>query len=137
MENASTKTIQEVTAEKIATISPTIADTVATNLAQVEINKRIENVTKAIAKQDQLTKELKKMDKPDVTTYVEGKPVAAMSKKLYDDVQKATEKLDNLNKSIDSALTNNTLDAYNKLAETLKKLDNAGGDKKEGTGHSE
>jgi hypothetical protein len=139
MDNTTTnpKTIQEVTAEKITAISPTIADTVATNLAQIEINKRVENITKAIAKQDQLAKDLKKIDKNDVDTYVDGQPHSAMSKSRFEEIKKAKEKIDNLTKSIDNALTTNTPDAYNKLAETLKKLDNAGGDKKESSGHSE
>lgn len=131
------KTIQEVVAEKITTIGKNIADTVAENLAQSEINKRVELVTKAIAKQDQLEKELKKLDKDDVTTYVGDTPTTAKSKARYDEVKKAKEKFEKLTKDINDALTNNTTEAYSKLTETLKKLDNAGGGQKEGSGNSE
>lgn len=136
MENTP-KTIQEVVAEKITTIGKNIADTVAENLAQSEISKRVELVTKAIAKQDQLEKDIKKIDKDDVTTYVGDTPHTSRSKNRYYEVKKAKEKFEKLTKDINDALNGNTTEAYAKLTETLKKLENAGGGQKEGSGNSE
>ena len=60
-----------------------------------------------------------------------------MSKNRFEEIKKAKEKAEKLTKAIDFALTENTADAYNKLSETLKKLDNAGGNQKESSEDSE
>lgn len=129
-----TPTIQEAVAKKITECGDTVANTVIDKLAEVEISKRVDIITKAIAKQDQLEKDLKKIDgKNDLVTYVDQKPVEAMSKTRFEEIKKAKEKMDNLVKATNLALEQNTSESYTKLTETLKKLDNAGGDKKEGT----
>lgn len=131
------KTIQETVAEKIAGSGPDVLNIVVDKLAEIEISKRVEAITKGISKQDQLEKELKKIDgKNDVITYVEGKEVQSMSKNRFEEIKKAKEKLDGLTKAMDAALSGNTAEAYTKLNETLNKLNNAGGDKKESPGES-
>jgi biopolymer transport protein ExbB/TolQ len=131
------KTIQETVAEKIAGSGPDVLNIVVDKLAEIEISKRVEAITKSISKQDQLEKELKKIDaKNDVITYVEGKEVQSMSKTRFEEIKKAKEKLDGLTKAMDTALSSNTAEAYTKLNETLNKLNNAGGDKKESPGES-
>jgi len=123
-------TIQEKVAEKIAGSGENIADTVVGKLAEVEISRRVDILTQAIKKQEPLEKELKKIDgKDDVTTYVAGTEVKAMSKQRFDDIKKAKESVEKLNVAIEAALKENTTEAYNKLDETLKKLGNAGADK--------
>jgi len=120
------KTIQEAVAEKIAFSNETIANTVIDKLADIEISRRVEILTRAIQKQEPLNKEFKKIDgKEDVTTYVGGVEVKAMSKERYEAIQKAKENIEKLQKAIDVALTENTADSYNKLDETLKKLGGA------------
>lgn len=131
------KTVQETVAEKIAASGPDVLNIVVDKLAEIEISKRVEAVTKGISKQDQLEKELKKIDgKNDVITYVDGKEVQSMSKNRFEEIKKAKEKLDGLTKAMDSALSSNTVEAYAKLNETLNKLNNAGGSKTESSGES-
>ena len=124
-------TIQEKVAEKLTAKAPNVADMVADKLVDVEIQKRIECMTKAINKQDYLEKDLKKIDKDDVTTYSEGKQISAMSKSRYDEIKKLKEKIGKLTGSINTALESNSKESYTKLEETLKKLDNAGNAKTE------
>jgi len=123
------KTIQEAVAEKITQSGENVANTVIEKLAEVEISKRVDTITKAVQKQEQLEKDLKKINKNDVVTYIEGTPTEVMSKNRFEEIKKGKEKIEKLTKAIDFALTQNSFDAYNKLAETLKKLDNAGGNK--------
>jgi predicted transcriptional regulator len=124
------QTIQEKVAEKIAGSGENIADTVVNKLAEVEISKRVDILTQAIKKQEVVEKEFKKVDgKDDVTTYIGGAEVKAMSKARFDEIKKAKENVDKLNAAIEEALTKNTTEAYTKLDETLKKLGNAGADK--------
>ena len=127
------KTIQEVVAEKISACGQTVIDTVVEKLAEVEISKRVEIITKAIAVQDQANGNLKKIDRNDIVTYVDGNQVQSMSKARYDDIKKAKENLEKLTKAIDAALTENTTDTYNKLNDLLK---NAGNNKAESTDSS-
>lgn len=130
------KTIQEAVAEKIAKSGESVANIVVDKLADLEINKRVDAITKAVNKQEQLEKDFKKINKNDVFTYTEGHPIEAMSKNRFDEIKKLKEKMDKLTKAIDFALTQNSLDAYSKLDETLKKLDNVGGNKTEGSTES-
>lgn len=134
---ASKKTIQEVVAEKISQSGENVANIVIDKLAEVEISKRVESISKAIQKQEQLEKDLKKISKNDVVTYVDGAATEVMSKSRFEDIKKGKEKIDKLTKAIDLALTQNTFDSYIKLEDTLKKLDNAGGNKKEGSEETE
>lgn len=129
------KTIQESVADKISASGPDVQNIVVDKLAEIEISKRVESITKAISKQDQLEKEFKKIDgKNDIISYAAGVEVQAMSKNRFEEIKKAKEKLDGLTKVIDAALSSNSSEAYVKLNETLNKLNNAGGDKKESSG---
>jgi len=127
------KTIQEVVAEKISACGQTVIDTVVEKLAEVEISKRVEIITKAISSQDQLRNNLKRIDRNDIITYVGGEQVESMSKARYDEIKKAKEVVEKLTKAIDAALTENTTDTYNKLNDLLK---NAGNNKAESTDSS-
>jgi hypothetical protein len=131
------KTIQEAVAEKIAQSGENVANTVIEKLAEVEISKRVEAITKGIQKQEQLERDLKKINKNDVVTYVDGVATEVMSKNRFEEIRRNKDKIDNLTKAIDLALVQNSFDAYNKLAETLKKLDNVGGNKTESSNDSE
>lgn len=131
------KTIQEAVAEQIIKRSEGVAETVIEMLAGVEISKRVDSITKAIQKQDQLERDYKKINKNDITTYVNGEQVESMSKNRFDEIKKSREALDSLTKTIDLALTQNSNDAYNKLFEILKKNDNGGANKAKGESDSE
>lgn len=119
------KTIQVAVAEKIAGSGEIVVNTVVDKLAEVEISRRIEILTKAIQKQEPLEKDLKKIDgKDDVITYVNGGEVKAMSKERFEAIKKAQENVDKLKNAIELALSENSTDTYNKLDEILKKLNN-------------
>jgi len=132
------KTIQEAVAEKITKSGEDVANVVIDKLAEVEVSKRVDLVLKSVQKLEQIEKDFKKIDKNDVTTYVGGAPQEAMSKARFDEIKKGKEKIAKLSNAIDAALTGNNVDSYNKLAETLKKLDNANsGSKSEESSDSE
>lgn len=113
-------TIQEEVAKKISESGNTVKDTVIGALAQIEINRRVDLVTKAIGKQDALKKDFDKINKDDITTFVDRKPVSAMSDARFKEIKKAEEAMEKLSKAIDKALFENTTDSYNKLAEVIK-----------------
>ena len=126
-------TIQEKVAEKISSCGTTVTNTVVDKLAEVEINKRVDLITKGIAKQEALEKEFKKSHKADIAeTYDEGGTVvtaAQYSKGKLDTIKKDKEKLSGLVKLLELCLDKNLQDDYNKLQETLNKLNNAGNTK--------
>lgn len=130
------KTIQEVVAEKISNSGQLVKETVINKLAEVEVSNRVALITKAIEKQDALEIGLKKINKCDVVTYVGDNQTEVMSKARFEQIKKEKEKIERVTKAIDFALTQNTTDSYNKLSETLKKID-GGGNKNEGSGDSE
>lgn len=133
-------TIQEKVAEKISACGPTVNNAVVDKLAEVEISKRIDLITKGIAKQEALEKEFKKSHKADIAeTYDEGGAVvvsAQYSKGKLDTIKKDKEKLSGLVKLLESCLDKNLQEDYNKLQETLNKLNNAGGSKDSSTTES-
>lgn len=123
-------TIQEKVADKISKCGETVNNTVIDKLAEVEINKRVDLITKAIAKQDALEKEFKKSHRADIAeTYdSEGTVVVAAqySKGKLDTIKKDKEKLSGLIKLIEACLDKNLQDDYSKLQETLNKMSNVG-----------
>lgn len=125
------KTIQQAVAEKLTDFNPLLFNAVADKLAGFEIQKRIELLSKAIQKQEQLDKDLKKIDKNDVVTFAAGNKQEAMSKARFDEINKAKEKVQKLTKAIETCLTENNQDSYTKLTETLNKVSNVGGTQKD------
>lgn len=120
-----TPTVQQVIAERISQSGTKVRETVIDKLAQVEIDKRVELVNKAIKKVEELEKELKKIDRADGANYTKtGERVEVMSESRYKDIQKAKEKLSGLTKVVDTALESNTPESYSKLGEALNKAGN-------------
>ncbi len=113
-------TIQEEVAKKIIGSGTTVKEIVVDTLAQIEINRRVELITKGISKQDTLKKEFDKINRDDITTYIKDVPTSAMSDARFKEIKKAEEGLEKLTKAIDKALEDNTADAYNKLGELVK-----------------
>jgi hypothetical protein len=130
------KTVQQAVAEKIQQRGPDVFNIVVDKLAEVEITRRVDLISVAIKKQDELETGLKKIDRNDVITYLDGVATEVMSKNRFEELKKSREKLENLKKAIDLALTDNSADSYNKLSETLKKVD-GGGNQAQSTGSSE
>ena len=113
-------TIQEEVAKKISESGNTVKETVIGALAQIEINRRVDLITRAITAQDKQKEAFNKINRDDVTTYVDRKPVSAMSDARFKEIKKAEEGIEKLSKAIDKALAENTNDSYNKLAEAIK-----------------
>ena len=118
--NKKMTTIQEKVAEKISTSGTLVVDTVINALAQIEIDRRVDIITKAIGKQDSLKKEFDKINRDDLNTYVDRKPVTAMSDARFKEIKKAEETIEKVNKALDKALNENTTESYNKLSEAIK-----------------
>ena len=123
--------IQEKVAEKIANCGSTVESTVVDTLAQAEINKRVDLITKSIGRLDNLVKEYNKINRDDLVTYSNGAKVSSMSEKRFQDIQKSKQMLEGFEKALNTALETNTQDAYNKLSEQLNKSNNVGGNQAE------
>lgn len=130
--------IQKSVVEKIAGAGPSVKETVIAKLADVEITKRVDTITKAVQKLETLEKEYKKINKADNVTYVttEGADTQrkeSMTEARYKEIGKAKLTIDNLEKAINSALEKNDADAYNKLNGLL----GGGGNKEKSSGDGE
>jgi hypothetical protein len=130
------KSIQESVAEQILTLGNEVKKTVINKLAQVEITKRVDIITKGVLKLETLEKELKKINRNDIVNYIDGKPIDSMSKTRFDEIAKAKGKIERLNNAMDNALVQNSFESYEKLADVLKSLD-GGGNKTESAGDSQ
>ena len=116
--------IQDVAAERIAKSGPEVAERVTEMLALKEIDRRVGVVDKALQSQDRLEAELRKLDKPDVKTYVSGPdgkqvPQEAMSGARYDSVRKTREQLDRLTRALDAALAGGTAKEFEELEKAV------------------
>lgn len=116
-------TVQAVVAERIQQSGPKVREIVIDAITSVEIGKRVETIAKAVKAQDELDKNLKKINRPDNTSYDgQGNKIETTSSSRYQEIQKAKEKLTNLTKALDAALDTNTAEAYTKLSEILNKV---------------
>lgn len=125
------KTIQQSVAEKISLSGKNVAEIVIDKLAEIEIHKRVDIITEAINKQDQIEKDFNKINKNDNITYVDNKPVESMSKNRYEEIKKIREQKERLVAQINDALEKNTTEDYNKLSQTIKSIASVGGNQKE------
>lgn len=126
----------QVAAEKIQSSGSRVQDTVVNALVDVEVNRRADLLTQALNKQDELERQIKKMDRPDtkLRTSSDSEVQEYMSDKRFEEVTKLKEKHNNLTKVIDTALESNTEESYKKLNEVYGKLANdKGGSKPEGS----
>jgi|ERR1035437_663908 uncharacterized membrane-anchored protein len=117
-------TIQEKVAEKLVNSGSFVSETVIDKLAQIELDKRVELVTKAMKKVEELEKELKKINRPDSATYIGDVRTEITTENRYKEIAKAKEKVLSLTKAFDAALETNTTESYLKLTETLNKVGN-------------
>jgi len=116
-------------AEKINGCGETVVNTVVDKLAEIEINRRVDIIQKAISKQDTLVKELSKINgKCDNVFYdKDGVKQESMTEKRFNEIKKSKESIDSFEKALQSALELNTNESYNKLNGLL------GGNKTEGS----
>lgn len=111
--------ITEAVAAKIAESGSQVESIVIDKLAQAEINRRVDLITKGIQKIDTLKKEHKKIDRCDTKNYIDGKPVESMSEKRYQEIQKSKQQIDRLENAVSSALEKNDEDSYKKLSDAI------------------
>ena len=116
--------IQEAAAERIAKSGPVVQERVTEMLAAKEIDRRVGVVDRALQAQDRLEAELRKIDRPDVKSYVagaDGKQVAqeAMSAGRYESVNKAKEQLAKLTRTLDAALAGGTAKEFEELERAI------------------
>lgn len=125
--------IHEQVAEKIANSGEEVQNTVINKLAEIEISKRVDTLTKAVTKLDGLEKDLKKIDgKNDVITYATGGvKQESMSEKRFKEIEQAKKNVSNLENAINLALEKNDDESYKKLNGQL------GGNKEQGSTESE
>lgn len=127
--------IQDAVAEKIIALTKSnpVSDIVVGKLADVEISKRVDSITKAVQKLETLEKEYKKVNRPDLITYVGDEKKEATSEARFKEIAKAKQNVENLEKAINAALEKNDTDSYNKLNGTL----GGGGNKEKSAADSE
>lgn len=118
-------TLQMKVAERVTELSPTILDQAVDVIAKKEIDCAVDIVTQGIAKLDELTRDLKKIDKPDVNNYdAEGTLIGeSWTKGRLDQRKKLNDRIAKLEKVVSRAATGDK-DAINQVPKLLK-----GGDK--------
>jgi lipopolysaccharide export LptBFGC system permease protein LptF len=127
-------------AEKISGSGEKIKNIVIDKLAEIEVTRRAEILTKALAKHEQAKKDFAKIDgKNDTAHYVADgaggqKKVEAMSEARFKQIESAKKNLDALEKAIDEALEKNESSHWDTLN---KKVQGGGNEKKEGNKEEE
>lgn len=118
MSNVYNSVMEEVTSA-IATQSSTVREMVVSKLVQRELEKRAENLDKALQKRKELFVDLRKVEKPDVEHFdAEGKSCGGVfTKERRDAIATAKQKLVKLDDAITQAIVSNVWD---KLAEMTK-----------------
>lgn len=107
-------------AERLGNSGPAVRERVIDTLVEREVASRAEALDKALAKRNEYTRELRKLEKPDVEQFdADGKVTSSsFSKARVDELKKAREGLTKLEGAIDKALTNND---FAKLREIVSK----------------
>jgi predicted S18 family serine protease len=105
-------TIHEQVGEKLKTISPTVEGRVVDLLVDKEVNRRVEIISAGLTRLEEIQKEGRKLEKPDVEAYDDGGNLssAAYSKARTEERKKLTERFDKMSKAIDKALAGDTGD---------------------------
>lgn len=119
-------TIIEAVSAKIAGAGEKVANTIVDKMAEIEISRRVLMIEAGLKQLDALEKEYKKINKADNVTFSytdTGEKVKheSYTSKRVEDIDKALQKIKNLESSINNALETNTPESYTKLDETIKK----------------
>lgn len=115
-QTASSSLLAEV-ADRYSTVDP-VRKKVVDLLADREIDARAAALEKVLNRRSELQKDLKKVDKPDIETFnADGSPARQeYSKAKIDEVKKAKEALDKVEKAIDLALAKNDFGKVKEIA---------------------
>jgi len=104
-------------AEKLATQSEVIKDSLISHFVNQEIERRSNILIKAVGAIDNLQKEIKKEDKPDsVLINADGSKVSQYSEKKFQIVAGLKSKLEQVQKVFEDCLANNLQQDYDKLS---------------------
>jgi hypothetical protein len=110
-------TVLAAVSERIGASGPAVRERVVSALVEREVVARVELLDKALAKRTETEKDLRKL-KPDVENYdADGKLVSSSySKAKADELKKARESLDKLEKALDKALVDNDFSKLRELS---------------------
>ena len=105
-------------AERLAESNTIVRERVIEHLKNQEVERRTDATLKVVAKIDDVTKELKKLTKPDIENFDEdGKSVyTAFSKERAKQIKDAKELKEKLEKALEKALTSNEFDKVFELS---------------------
>lgn len=104
-------------AEKLATQSEVIKDSLINYFVVQEVERRSNILIKAVGAIDNLQKEIKKEDKPDsVLINPDGSKVSQYSEKKFQTVAGLKSKLEQIQKVFEDCLANNLQQDYDKLS---------------------
>jgi hypothetical protein len=125
--------ILEKVSEKVATSGSSVAEIVINNLAKIEIDKRVNIITQAVNRLENLEKDYKKIAGKCDTAYYdkEGNKIETMSEKRHNEIQKAKQLLDDLTKTFNKCLEDNKSEDYTKLNGLLSVKTPSGGENTE------
>lgn len=113
--------IQELVAEQLLKNKTRVPDAVVQRLVDVEINRRVDTLSKALNKQESLAGEIKKIDQPDQSTFdTAGVETKSFSAKRFNELKKLKGDLAEIEKLTDEAMEQNTTEAYNKLEKKVE-----------------
>lgn len=110
--------------ERLTTSGDQVKETVINTLVEIEINRRVELVTKVIKTIDNFEKDLKKLSNPDDVRYQSDgiTKIECFTKERIDNRTKTTEKLEKLTNKLNQALNTNTEQSFKELQETHDKF---------------
>ena len=114
--SASSSLLEEV-AKRYATAEP-VREKVVKAMADEEIEARAVALRKVLVRRSELQRDLKKVDKPDIETFNADRSPARQeySKAKLDEIHKAKEALDKVEKALDLALTKNDFSKVKEIA---------------------
>jgi hypothetical protein len=96
-----------------------VFDLTVKQLAETEINSRVDKLVLALAKRDLMKKEFAKMKPDQVSHGLDGAKTETWSKDAYSKMTQAKSQLESLGKAIDAALANEP-EAFKKLDDMVK-----------------
>jgi hypothetical protein len=125
--------ILEKVSEKVSISGTKVAETVIENLAKIEIDRRVNIITQAVNRLENLEKEYKKIAGKCDTAYYDkdGNKIETMSEKRHNDIQKAKQLVEDFTKTFNKCLEENKQEDYNKLNGLLSAKTPGGGENTE------
>lgn len=96
-----------------------VTNLVVDKLADLEIQKRVETLIKAVGTSKVLKAELQKIDRDDLTAYEGGIKKTSMSENRYKEIKSLKEKIDQFQAAFNKVLETNDPEDYKKLTDKI------------------